>query len=64
MDDGEQGAGRKILSVMKGKEAKKIAIFIVGFYGHQHLGKCRFEIYGALAIKAIQLHKKKNGQTI
>ena len=59
MDDGEQGASRKILSVMKGKEVKKIAIFIVCFYGHQHLGKRRFEIYGALAIKATQLHKKK-----
>ena len=59
LDDGEPGAGRKILQTLKDKEIKRLAVYVVRYYGGQHLGKRRFDIYESLTKKAVQKHKSK-----
>ena len=45
IDDGEIGASRVMMQVMKEKEVTQTAVFVVRHYGGKHLGKRRHDIY-------------------
>ena len=59
LDDGEFGAGRRVLDVLKEEEQFKIAIFIPRYHGGENIGKRRFEIYELLTKRAVGLLKQK-----
>lgn len=54
VDDGEFGCGRTLLRVLKDEQFMNMAIFIVRYFGGQHLGMHRFTIFQNLARKAIK----------
>ena len=58
-DNGETGTGRKILQELNEKDVKKVAVFVVRYYGGTQLGKRRFEIYADMARKAAQSFSNK-----
>ena len=59
VDDGEAGAGRRMLSVLKNSEMENIAVYVVRYYSGAHMGKRRFEIYEMLAKSAMKALKTK-----
>ena len=59
IDDGEIGAGRTILSVLKQKAVTNLCIFVVRWYGGKHLGKRRFQILEMLSNSAIRTYQFK-----
>ena len=50
LDDGELGAGRSILKVLKQKNVEGACVFIVHYYGGLKMGGKHFEIYSQLAV--------------
>ena len=54
-DDGEYGAGRKILNTLKQRSAFNIAVFIVRYKTGSNLGAARFAIFEKLTLAAIAL---------
>ena len=54
IDDGEIGGARRMLQQMQDRKVYSAAIFIIRYYGGQHLGKRRFEIYQNLTDTAIK----------
>ena len=58
-DDGEFGAGRRMLDVMKSEEQVKMAVYIPRYHGGENMGKRRFEIYEMLTKKAVGILKQK-----
>ena len=59
LDDGEFGAGRAILSVMKQRGVSNLCIFVVRWCGEQKLGNRRFEILKQLTTDAISTFQFK-----
>ena len=53
-DDREYGCGRTLLNALVDGEKFFRAIFLVRQYGHQQLGKARFDIFKRLAEQAIE----------
>ena len=58
-DDGEEGAGRKILQELKESDTYGTAIFIARYFGKKKLGSQRFEIYSHLAKSALKSKKAR-----
>ena len=59
IDDKDYGIGRAILRTLKVKDESNIAVFMVRYYGGEHLGKRRFEIVENLADKAVGSWRRK-----
>ena len=55
IDDGEFGAGRCILEVLKHEKMENVAVYGVRYYGGIHLGYQRFEIYEEICRGVIRL---------
>ena len=58
-DDGEIGAARRMLQIMKELEAEDLSVFVVRHYGGKHMGKRRFEIYQNQTREAITAYRKR-----
>lgn len=59
VDDGEYGCGRTMLKVLREEKYMNMAVFLVRFYGGQHLGVGRFDIFRKLARSAVSSLMKK-----
>ena len=59
IDDGEHGAGRAILNVLKAKSIVNVAVYVVRYYGGTRLGKRRFQILETLAVSGIVMYQAK-----
>lgn len=58
-DDGKFGAGRTILSVLKERQLKNIVVFMLRFFGGQHLGPVRYDAFRKVTTSALDaLHKR------
>ena len=62
VEDGENGAGLRILEVMKEKESEKLAIHVARYHSGVKMGPRRFDIYKDLAKKAIKTAKQKQAK--
>ena len=58
-DDGEYGAGRTILEVLKKQSLKNICVYIIRYFGGIKLGKRRFKILQSLTERAVNLYGHK-----
>lgn len=58
-DDGEIGAGRVILNMLKEEKLMNVVVFMIRQYGGQHLGPTRFEYIRKVALSAIQNLRKR-----
>ena len=59
LDDGEAGAGRRILATLQKLEAENLAVYIIRYFGGRKLGLRRFDIYCDLAKKAVSRWRTK-----
>lgn len=59
IDDGEIGAGRTILKVLKDQQLMNIVIFMVRYYGGKHLGSKRFDVFKEVTESAIDALQKR-----
>lgn len=59
VDDGEIGAGRVVLNVLKEERLMNIVVFMIRKYGGQHLGPSRFDIMRRVTMSAITNMRKK-----
>lgn len=53
-DDGEHGAGRTMLNLLKSEKLMNIAIFMVRIYGGKNIGPARFDIFKQVCLAAIK----------
>lgn len=53
-DDGEYGMGRALLKILTDSEVTNGAVFLVRYYGGEHIGGTRFQIAAELAKIALQ----------
>lgn len=58
-DDGEFGAGRTILNLLKEEKLMNIVVFMIRFHGGQNLGPIRFEKIKKVSQSAIQNLRKE-----
>lgn len=58
VDDGEIAAGRALLSVLKEEKVMNVVVFLVRYYGGQHLGAARFDLFKQLATSAVNALRK------
>lgn len=59
-DDGEIGAGRVILNVLKEELLMNVAVFMIRFHGGRNLGPTRFELIKKVSQSAIQNLRAKS----
>ena len=59
LDDGENGAGRAMLNIIKNAMMENVAIYIVRYYGGQNLGRRHFEVYENMTKDALRSLKSK-----
>lgn len=67
VDDGEYGAGRAILSILKEEKLMNVVVFMIRQYGGQNLGSARFELFKKVARSAtealrVRIEELKNNQ--
>ena len=62
-DDGEHGAGAKMLRTLRDANKTQTAVFVVRYYGGIHLKKRRFEIIKELTESAIENLENHQGTT-
>lgn len=53
-DDGEFGAGYRILNIIKDSHLRDVSLFVIREYGGEHLGPARFDVMKSLAAKALE----------
>lgn len=58
-DDGEFGAGRTILSVLKEKQLRNIVVFMIRYFGGQHLGPSRYDVFRKVTTSALEALNKR-----
>jgi hypothetical protein len=56
-DDGEWGAGKKIMEAIRNTDSYNILVCVTHWQGHSHLGPARFEIIKDVSNEAIQQTK-------
>lgn len=54
VDDGEIGAGRTILNVLKEEKLMNVVVFMIRRYGGRHLGSARFDYFKKVTFSAIE----------
>ena len=54
-DDGEHGAGLRLLKVLQSKQVKDTFVAVTRWFGGQHLGPRRFELIETCAQNAVDL---------
>lgn len=59
VDDGEFGAGRIILNVLKEERLMNIVIFMIRYHGGRNLGPMRFDIFRETTLNAIHKLRKR-----
>jgi predicted Fe-Mo cluster-binding NifX family protein len=60
-DDGEHGAGRKMLQLLRNHNVENVILIVSRWYGGSHLGPRRFDIIQNQGIQALTLlHPEKN----
>ena len=59
-DDGEHGAGRRLLEKLVSEEKTDIVVFIIRYYSGQHIGSKRYDIHEKLLKAALSAHSKDN----
>lgn len=59
VDDGEYGAGRAVLGVMKEECIMNAVIFMIRHHGGQNIGAIRYEIFKKVARSSIQALRRK-----
>ena len=67
IDDGEIGQGRNILKSLKEKASTETAVYIIRYYGGNHLGARCFEIAKDLALSAqqnLKVKKRRRGRDL
>ena len=52
-DDGEHGAGHKLLKHIEENFVNNSAVFVVRIYGGKHMGASRFKVYNSVAEQAL-----------
>ena len=64
-NDGEHGAGRHLLNIIKNNNLRNVSLFGIRYYGGIHLGQRRFTIYKQVAASALhELHPDLNEDTL
>lgn len=58
-DDGEYGAGRIILNVLKEEKLMNVVLFMIRYHGGRNLGPARFDIFKGMARSAIANLRQK-----
>lgn len=58
-DDGEFGAGRVILQVLKEEKLMNVVIFMIRHYGGIQLGPSRFDMFRNVACSAVTALRKR-----
>lgn len=53
-DDGENGAGRALLGVLKDEGLMNAVIFMIRYYGGRNLGSARFDLFRKVAVSSVQ----------
>lgn len=59
VDDGEVGAGRTILSLLKEEKLMNVVVFMIRQFGGQHLGPQRFDLIKKVSMIAIDNLREK-----
>lgn len=58
-DDGEFGAGRTILNLLKSERIMNVVVFLIRYYGGKNLGPIRFDIFREVAMSSIDNLRKR-----
>ena len=56
-DDGEFGAGNKVLNVLRDQNAKNVMVIVTRWYGGVHMGPQRFNCIANSTLKALTINK-------